>query len=103
MYEFNDNQTQSQIAAAINAGGFTLVSFAVVGPDTDYTQGSVTVLLITDANDSVGYRTPVDGISAGKTYVASLVSTYNLGSKFNTATVDDGAGTQYTLAEVEAW
>lgn len=107
MFAFHEEQTQAQIAAAIEAGGFSLVSFAVVAPDPRYPTGSVTVLLLNGAvgaaTSGTGYRTATASESAAKTYVASLISTYSLGSMFYTSTVDDGQGIMYTLAETEAW
>lgn len=107
MFQFFGNQTQAQVAAAIASGGFVLASFSVVAPDTQYTTGSVTVILFTDAkaDTGTGYRTAVTGgIAGGKTYVAGLVNgSTALQTAFYAATVDDGQGTTFTLADVEAW
>lgn len=107
MFNFYDGQTQAEITAAINAGGFSLVSFAIIGPDPLYPTGSVAVLLLNGtvgaATSGTGYRTATASEAAAKTYIAGLISAHSLGSKFYTATVDDGLGATITLAEAEAW
>lgn len=103
MNKFFDNQTQAQITTVLSAGAFAKVTFAVVGPDSRYTHGSVTVVVEDSSQNFTGYRTAMTSIAASKTYVAGLVAANNLGSKFNVATVDDGNGVLYTLAEVQAW
>lgn len=103
MYAFLENQTEAQINTALTAGGFAKVGFAIVGPDTRYTTGSVTVQLIDSSGNIKGYRTAIANVTAAKTYIASLVSSFSLSSLFNFAVIDDGQGVSYTISQVESW